>query len=133
MPEKKYSLFGLAVLLLAFACVTFILAFNNLALRSAGLLAILASVSLVRASNVHRRPGLEMANRPGMSIGTVKRLGCGDWTIGILSVLAAGASYLYLRNDALNGYHQVFPVYVFAAVGVVCMVVWGYLAVKLLR
>ena len=123
----------LAVLLLAFACAMFIVASNSFTMRSLGIVAILVSVWLVRVSNVHSRPSPGLAGDEGTSTRTSKRLGRVEWVVGPLSLLAAGASYLYLRNDALNGYQQVLPVYVFAGVGLVCTVIWGYLAVKLLR
>jgi hypothetical protein len=132
-PQKRYSLFVLAVLLLVFAGAAFVLASGSFAIRSLGLVAILISVWLVRASNVRSRPGVELAGTGATGDRTSKRLGLVIWAVGAGSLLAAGASYYYLRNDALNGYHQVLPVYVFAGVGVACAVIWGYMAVKLLQ
>lgn len=133
VPQKRYNLLALAVLLLALACALFVTAPNSFMMRSLGLVAILVSVWLVRVSNVHSQASNGSKGDEETGSATGKRLGGVDWIVGVTSLLAAGAAYLYLRNDALTGYHQILPVYVFAGVGVVCMVVWGYLAVKLLR
>lgn len=133
MSKRINSRFLLAVLLLVFACATFVLAADDFEVRLAALMAVLLGVWLIRSSNVHDRPDPELENGGGMSPGTRKRLGRTGWTVGVVSLLAAGVSYFYLQSDAHNGYHQVLAVYVFAGVGLACTVIWGYLAVKLLR
>ncbi|MFZ1974392.1 MAG: hypothetical protein WAU89_16225 [Candidatus Acidiferrales bacterium] len=40
-------------------------------------------------------------------------------------------SYLYLYHDAIHGYHEALPVYVFAGVGLACTIVWAYLVAKM--
>lgn len=132
-PQKRYSLFVLAVLLLVFAGAAFVMASTSLAIRSLGLAAILVSVWLFRVSNVRGRTGNGVAGVEGTRATASKRLGVFVWVAGVGSLLAAVASHIYLRNDALNGYHQVLPVYVFASVGLACAVIWGYMAVKLLQ
>jgi len=46
--------------------------------------------------------------------------------------MAAGLAFLGLYDDALAGYHDTLPVYVFAGVAIVCMGIWGYLISKIL-
>lgn len=130
-PQKKYSLFVLAILLLALACVAFVFASNDFGIRALGLVAILASGWLIRISNVHRSSN--SGNSGSARVTKSKRIGSIWWAAGAGCLLAAGGSYLYLRNDALNGYHQVLPVFVFAGVGLACAVVWGYIAVRILQ
>jgi hypothetical protein len=129
--QKRYSLFVLAVLLLMLAFAAFVLASNSFAIRSLAIVALLLSVWLVRVSNVHRRSNPERSGGTGAAM--VRRIGPRAWAVGAGCLLAAVIAYLYLRKDALNGYHQVLPVYVFAGVGLVCAVVWGYIAAKLLH
>jgi len=54
------------------------------------------------------------------------------WFVGIALLLLTGVSFLYLYNDALHGYHEALPVYLFAAVGLACALVWSYLVSKIL-
>jgi len=50
----------------------------------------------------------------------------------VCSTRACGLGALVLLYmDALRGYHETWPVYLFASVGVVCAVVWSYLAARL--
>ncbi len=55
------------------------------------------------------------------------------WVVSIALLVLAVAAFLYLYEDALHGYHDVLPVYVFAGVGVACAVVWSYLVAILVR
>ena len=54
------------------------------------------------------------------------------WTVGVALLLLAGASFFYLYQDALHGYQEALPVYVFAGVGLACALVWSYLVSKVL-
>jgi hypothetical protein len=49
------------------------------------------------------------------------------WVIGIALVPLWGATYFCLHEDALHGYHAVWPVYLFAGVAIICALFWGYL------
>jgi hypothetical protein len=52
--------------------------------------------------------------------------------VGIVLLMAVGFSFHYLYRDALDGYHEVAPVYVFASVGIACTAVWAYAIAKIL-
>jgi hypothetical protein len=54
------------------------------------------------------------------------------WIIGAALLLLTGVSFFYLYQDALHGYHEALPVYVFAGVGLACALVWSYLVSKML-
>ena len=130
--KKRYGPFVLAILLLVFACTSFVLQFNNFAMCALGLVAILVSVWLVRVSKVHTRSSTGLETGGGNSAGTSKRLQLIRSAVGVASLLAMGASYLYLYNDAVDGYHRTFPVYVFGGTWLAGAVIWGYLAVRIL-
>lgn len=130
-PQKRYSLFVLALLLLALACIAFVFASNSLAIRSLGLGAIMISVWLIRASNV--RQGSNRQERQMMTATKIRRVGMLTWFAGVTSAFAMAAAYLFLRNDAINGYRQALPVYVFSGVGLVFTVIWAYIAAKFLQ
>jgi hypothetical protein len=61
----------------------------------------------------------------------LRRVGPMLWGLSALSVLAVGVAYFLLYRDGLGGYHQVWPVYVFAGAGVVAAGVVGSLVAKL--
>ena len=124
---RKRGLFVLAVVLLVFAGACIYFGSNNFPLRTVGSVAILASVYLVRiARGVHDRSVLPKVN--SIEYGGPSRL---LWILSLALVPLLGASGYLLHIDAVNGGHEVWPVYLFAGVAVVCAGVWGCLAVKL--
>ena len=124
-PQKRYGLFSLAIFLLLLGGAFFFVGFGSFVIRTLGALACIASVYLVRISNVRDRPYSVIGS--GQIAGLTRRPGRLTWSIGVLSVLLAGASFLYLYNDARHGYHEVLPVYVFAGTALACALVWSYL------
>lgn len=124
-PQKRYGLFSLAIFLLLLGGAFIFWGIGNFVIRSLGLLACVASASLVRISNVRDRPFSGLGG--GQVAGSTARPGRLTWFIGVLSVLLTGASFLYLYNDALHGYHELLPVYVFAGTAFACTLVWSYL------
>jgi hypothetical protein len=75
-------------------------------------------------SNVRNRPFSVVG---GQIAGSTRLPGRLTWSIGVLSLILAGAAFLYLYNDALHGYHELLPVYVFAGTALACTLVWSYL------
>jgi len=51
--------------------------------------------------------------------------------VSIALLPAAGMSYLHLHNDAIHGAQEIFPVYVFAGIGLACILAWSYLIAKI--
>jgi hypothetical protein len=137
-PRKRYGLFVLAMLMLLggaaalfFAWTGFTRRIEDFLIWSLGLFMIVASTYLVRTSNVRARPrsvaGEEQASRPWAG----KRPGALLWLTGAASVIALVISYHYLYKDALGGYHQVWPVDVFAGVALICASLLAYLFSRL--
>ena len=130
-PQKRYGLFSLAILLLLLGGASFFIGSRTFVIRSLGALACIASVYLVRISNVRDRPFSVVGS--SQVAGSTRRPGRLTWSIGVVSLLLAGASFLYLYNDALHGYHEALPVYVFAGTALACALVWSYLVSRLLQ
>ena len=124
-PQKRYGLFSLAILLLLLGGAFFFVGSGAFVFRFLGALACIASIYLIRISNVRDRP-FSVVGSVQIS-GSTPRPGRLTWSIGVLSVLLAGASFLYLYNDALHGYHELLPVYVFAGTAFACALVCSYL------
>jgi drug/metabolite transporter (DMT)-like permease len=122
---KMHVLRLLAVLLGLLGVVLFVLESHNFVIRSFGLLAILASVQLVRVSRAltpsYGRLDLPGSNRPGRIM----------WFVGIGLLPLAVFSFWLLHIDALHGGHAVWPVFVFAGVVLAGAGVWGYIIAKL--
>jgi hypothetical protein len=125
MHTKRYVLRSLALLLALLGAVLFFLESHDFVIRSFGLLAMLASLQLVRMSRArtpsYGRLDLAGSNRPG----------CIMWIVGIGLLLLAGFSFWLLDIDALHGGHALWPVYLFAGVGLVCGIAWVYIFTKL--
>lgn len=133
IPRKRYGLFVLAILMLLggaaalfFAWSSFTRRIEDFVIWLLGLLMIVASTYLVRISNVRARPGaVAVGDRAS------KRPGALLWLMGAASVIALAISYHYLYRDALGGYHEVWPVDVFAAVALISASVLAYLVSRL--
>jgi uncharacterized membrane protein len=130
--NKRHVRLALAILLLVFAFASFVLQPSNFAIRALGLLAILVSVWLVRISKVPTRSTSRLETHGEGSAGTGKRLQIIRSAVGVGALLAMGASFLYLYNDAVGGYQRELPVYVFAGTWLAGAVICGYLAVRIL-
>jgi hypothetical protein len=122
---KRYVLRSLAVLLVLLGIALFVLESHDFVIRSFGLLALRASLQLVRMSRAqtpsYGPPDLAGSNRPGRIM----------WFVGIGLLPLAGISYWLIYIDALDGGHAAWPVYVFAGVGLACAGVWGCIVGKL--
>lgn len=128
-PEKRYSLFVLAVLLYLFALAIFIMAPHDFVLRSLSILALLGGVQLVRLSNVHKQPGF-IRFRGSFAI-AAKRPEPIAWILAAVSILVLGISYLYLADDIRHGGQEGWPAYFFAGALLGCVLSVGYLVARL--
>ena len=133
VSPKRLSLFILAVVLLLSGGAAFYVGSHNFAIRSIGILAVIASVYLVRISNVHGRSGLPVAGGQAVALKATNGPGRVAWGVAIGLLLVLGVSLFYLYDDALHGYQEVLPVYMFAAAGFACAIGWGYLFARMIR
>jgi hypothetical protein len=101
---RRYDLFLLAVLLLIAAGTASAMSGHSLVVLVFGLVMIVASVLLVRRSNVN--PLITTGPARDVSRGRVGPLA---WTWGVLSLLALCISLYLLHTDALEGEPQVWP------------------------
>jgi hypothetical protein len=131
VPQKRYSLFILAILLLLSGGIAVLVEPHDFAIRCLGLAAIMASVYLGRISHVHDRAAFSVGGGQEADVKATKRPGRLAWAVGVALLLLAGVSYLLMYIDALHGGHEAWPVYVFGGVTVACAIVWGYLAAKI--
>lgn len=123
-PRKRYVLRSLAIVLLLFAGAAFLLEPHDFVIRSFGVLAILGGVQLTRVSRaqslVSKPVELAGSNGPGRVM----------WSVAIGLLVLAAVSLWFLYTDALHGARAVWPVYLFAGVGLACACVWSYIAAQ---
>ena len=131
--QERYGLFILSILVFLAGATVFVLKFDNVGIRALSGLCFIVSVYLVRKSSVHRRPTLANATGEGGNADAQERPGRTMWTVGIALVPLAMGSYFWLYEDALHGYNEALPVYVFAGVALACTLVWPYLLAKVLK
>ncbi len=136
--QKRYGLFMLATFLLLLGGVAMFLGLHNFAIRGLAAVCLIVSAYLVRISTPRARPTLGNATGQGRDAntadaGTKERPSRPIWTVGVVSLLLVGGSSFYLYLDALHGYHDVLPVYLFAAAALVCALVWSYIIGSRLR
>jgi hypothetical protein len=130
--RKRYSLFVLAIIFLLLAGAALFLGTHDFVIRIVGVVGCIISVYLVRISNVHIRQTAIMFHDQRADIEPKKGLGHLVWTVGIALLVLTWGAFFYLYQDALHGYHEALPVYLFAGVGLACTIVWSYLISKLL-
>jgi hypothetical protein len=132
VARKRYGLFVAAILLLLLGGVGIFVGSHNYPIRALGLMAIMASAYVVRISHVHGRSGLPEASCWEADLKTAKGPGRLLWITSLALVPLLGAAFYLLHIDAVNGGREAWPADVFAGVGLVCAIVWGYLAAKIL-
>jgi membrane associated rhomboid family serine protease len=131
MARKRYCLFGLAILLLMLGGVGIYVGSHNYPIRALGVVAVVMSAYLVRISHAHDRPGMPEASGQRRDLKIAKGPGRLLWIISSALVPLLGAALFLLHIDAMNGGHEAWPADVFAAVGLACAIVWGYLVAKI--
>ena len=121
--KRRHGLFALAILLLLLAVPAFIVGWNNTPLRTLSMMLLVFSVYCVRLSRsdsatiANRQTGQYLGTRPSQAI----------WIASITLLLVLGMSSVFLYRSAVQGYHEGWPVYLFAGVAMACALVWGYL------
>lgn len=131
-PQKSYGVFSLAIALLLLGVVGVVAGPRNYLVRLLGLLAIMGGTQLARISKVKVSPPSPLTIDLDADT-EAKKLSRLMWIVGIALLPMMGVSYLCLYEDALHGYHQAWPLYLFTGVGLACAVVWPYLFKRILR
>jgi hypothetical protein len=127
-PKKNYALLALAILLLLLGGVGLYLGTDNFQIRTLGLAAIMASTYFIRISRVRERSNFPLAQIRDSDVTKTPGIRRRLWILSIAMLPLFGVALLLLYIDAVNGYHEVWPVYAFAGVGLVCAGVWSCLA-----
>jgi hypothetical protein len=125
--RRKFTLLTVAFLLLALAGAGMAMGGNSFAIRSLAMVAALTGVACVRRINVHEPSGsaTEASQRAGSSLATL--IGRPIGVIGIILVPIMAMASFFLYRDAVQGYHQSWPLYFFFWTGFICSLCWAYL------
>lgn len=132
VPRRRYGLFILAILLLLLGGAAIYAGSHNYEIRALGIVAVMASVYVVRISRVRERSDLPITGDRPISSKTTKGPGRLLWIASLSLLLMLGVALYLLHIDALNGGHEAWPADLFAGVGLACAIVWGFLVVKIL-
>jgi uncharacterized membrane protein len=132
-PKKRYALYSLAILLLVLAAVGLYFGAHNFPIRSLALAAIMVSSYLVRASRVRPQQSFSpIVSDPGADEAAEKRYRRLLWILSLgLTALSVFAFLLMFNDTVTNGGNEVWPVYVFAMLALLCACAWGALVAKL--
>ena len=125
--RKRYALLALAFLLLLLGGVGMYYGAHNFRIRAMGVVAVMAGARVVVMSREAVRPGLPVPTGPKIDLSSGP--GRWLWIVSVALVPLLGAAILLMYIDAANGGHEAWPADVFAAVALVCAIVWSFLAV----
>jgi hypothetical protein len=129
---KKNSLLALAILLLVLGGLVLYMGQHNNAIRPLGIILIMASLYLANKSKAQNTSVSVDTSDPRIRAKPTNRPGPLMWIVSAAMVPLVEVSYLLLRNDAAQGAKEVWPVYLFAGVAVVCGLFWAALVGRLM-
>ena len=128
----RYCLFCIGVILLAAGGVLLYVGGSRFEIRALGLFACMLGVYLMRKSGLSvsrmRRVGDEQMSADIQS----QRPSAQMWLIGVGLIGLVGVAYALLYKDAVGGYQDVVPVYLFTGSILAAAGFWGYLIAKIL-
>lgn len=130
--QRKYGQLAFVFLLLVLGGACFVIGIvrDNGTIRTLGVLLTLASVSCVRMFQMRARAGTTILATQRTRARGAERFGGPIGILGILLVPMLGLSYAGLWLDAAYGYNQLWPLYLFGGIGIVCMLCWPYLLAR---
>lgn len=123
--RKRLGLWALATLLLALGAAGIYAGSHNYPIRALGVIAVITSAYVIRKSTIRDQAGQPQGRQP-MSLAarhSTRML----WIVSLALVPLLAIALLLLQMDAAKGGHEAWPADVFAGVGFVCAVVWGWL------
>ena len=127
---KRYALLALAIFLLLLGGAGIYAGSHNYPIRALGLVAVMASVYLVRVSRVRGPSGFPGASGPGIALETTRGPGRLTWVLAAVLVALLGISYFFLHEDAVRGGKARWPADLFAWLGLAFAVVSAYIVAK---
>lgn len=129
--KNNSGLYVIGVTLLIGGAAVIFIGFNDSLIRSAGVGLCLISSYLIRISSTNRMRKISSERGQNPHIFGRKPLGYFVWALGLASALSFVISFIYLYKDAIDGYQQIWPLYVFFGSTISCALVWGYIVVRL--
>ena len=122
--KRKFALLTLAFLLIAFAGATLAMGGSVVA----AMVAVATSVVCIRLINI-RAPSAS-ATEASQWRATTLRQPIGIISIILVPIMTTASFFLY--RDAVQGYHQIWPLHFFEATAFICALCWSYLFSTLL-
>jgi hypothetical protein len=123
--KRKFALLTAAFLLLVLAGAGMAMGGNNFAIRSLAIVAGLAGVACVRRINVHTPPG-SATEAPQRGDALERLIGRPIGIISLILIPIMAMASFFLFRDAVQGYHESWPLYLFFWTGIICTLCWAY-------
>lgn len=119
---------GMSFLVVMSGIAIFFTGFNEFTVRSTGLLVIALGAYLAHKSNVLIKSNKVSKDAVhSLSDNRIKPL---MWAIGLVLILVTGISIYFLYKDAIDGYHQFWPLYFCLVATLSCAIYFPFLYVK---
>ena len=124
--QQRYGRLILAIVLVLLGGVALWFGSQSFAIYFVGLVAIMASVYLVRSSQIRARSRLSATGRPELQFKKASGPKRWAWGVGAGLFVALAVSYLWMYNDAIHGGKSGLRAYVFGGIALVAAPFFGY-------
>lgn len=124
--KRKFALLTAAFLLIALAGAGMAMGGNNFAIRFLAIVAGLTGVACVRRINVRTPPSSATEAPQQWWANSQHSFGTPSGIISLILVPIMAMASFFLYRDAIQGYHESWPLYLFFWTGIICTLCWAY-------
>jgi hypothetical protein len=118
--------------LLIFGGILFVAFIDEGLVRSIGVAMVVASAFVFKYYRGRFTPEATSIRYPASGKIERKEVTPTAWLLGVATILLSVFTFMLLYKDAVDGYHQPGPVYLFVGAILFCSVVWGRIVSRLL-
>lgn len=128
----RYWLFGIGATLLVVGGVLLYVGGSRFEIRALGLVSCMLGVFILGKSGLAAAPRRHAADEQLPSDGSVQWPSLRMWLVGVGLIALVAIAYALLYQDAVRGYKDIVPVYLFAGSILAAAAFWGYLIARIL-
>jgi hypothetical protein len=128
----RYCLFGIGVILLVAGGVLLYVGGPRFEVRALGLVACMLGVYILRKSSLTASLRHHAVDEQLLSNAPAQRPSVRMWLVGVALIALVGVAYALLYQDAVGGYKDIVPVYIFTGSILATAAFWGYLIARIL-
>lgn len=123
----RYGIYVLAVILLLASVTLWFFANNSYLIQSLGGVMLLSSAMLLNKYRGSKRPNSNGTNSANTNSRHAYRPGVFVWTVGILLLITLCIIWYITTLDARHGGKEIWPLFAFTGIGIICALYWGAL------